>query len=400
MTLDVAGLVEHVMKAWLLLYLCQDSIALREKYHSIGKILFFLQTFLVGCWISESVWVNRILYGNEEGMVRDSSYSIVKLAVLMCCSFLAMDLFYRGRKLAKLYLLLVFYAVYEMSRMTLHSVWSVTTLSLLDHLYELIMVEVLDPERFVTIAVYLQNYSMWFFVAGYLALMYVMLKAYRRYLTDMTEHVRELEQLYDGIRGMRHDVNNYVADMEQLLCTSAGEGQLPEQVRQEAAGYLRHMQQAAARLSLQFATGNPVTDVILNRKGQICEQEHIALEGELLYPASLGIEAFDLGILLNNALDNAIEACRKIPAGGERLIRFRGYAKGRMFFVVVENSYDGHILPAGMDRLQTTKADAQSHGLGMSNMRSCVEKYYGTMQYEAGSGRFVLTIMLQGAERA
>ena len=44
MTLDVAGLVEHVMKAWLLLYLCQDSIALREKYHSIGKILFFLQT--------------------------------------------------------------------------------------------------------------------------------------------------------------------------------------------------------------------------------------------------------------------------------------------------------------------------------------------------------------------
>lgn len=65
MTLDVAGLVEHVMKAWLLLYLCQDSIALREKYHSIGKILFFLQTFLVGCWISESVWVNRILYGNE-----------------------------------------------------------------------------------------------------------------------------------------------------------------------------------------------------------------------------------------------------------------------------------------------------------------------------------------------
>ena len=111
---------------------------------------------------------------------------------------------------------------------------------------------------------------------------------YRQQLTDMTEHVRELEQLYDGIRGMRHDVNNYVADMEQLLCASAGEGQLPEQVRQEAAGYLRHMQQAAARLSLQFATGNPVTDVILNRKGQICEQEHIALEGELLYPAIMG----------------------------------------------------------------------------------------------------------------
>mgnify|MGYP007025246125 CR=1 FL=1 len=61
-----------------LMVITADSIALREKYRSIGKILFFLQTFLVGCWISESVWVNRILYGNEEGMVRDSSYSIVK----------------------------------------------------------------------------------------------------------------------------------------------------------------------------------------------------------------------------------------------------------------------------------------------------------------------------------
>jgi len=32
-------------------------------------------------------------------------------------------------------------------------------------------------------------------------------------------------------------------------------------------------------------------------------------------------------------------------------------------------------------------------------MRSCVEKYYGTMQYETDHGRFVLTIMLQGKVR-
>ena len=120
------------------------------------------------------------------------------------------------------------------------------------------------------------------------------------------------------------------------------------------------------------------------------------LEGELLFPAKLGIEAFDLGILLNNALDNAIEACRKVPEGRERLIRFRGYTKGRMYFVVVENTYDGERLPEGVDVLRTTKTDTEGHGLGMSNMRSCVEKYYGTMQYEAGSGKFVLTIMLQG----
>lgn len=62
MTLDVAGLVEHVMKAWLLLYLCQDSIALREKYHSIGKILFLtdiscrILDFGVGLGQQNTLW--------------------------------------------------------------------------------------------------------------------------------------------------------------------------------------------------------------------------------------------------------------------------------------------------------------------------------------------------------
>lgn len=493
MAWDLHSLIEYALRAWLLLYFCKDSIKVKEKYRSAGKILFFLQAFLICYWLSNSMWVDRVLYGNTDGVIMDSAYSIIKLVIVLGCSFLAMDLLYQGRRLSKLYLLLVFYAVQEMAKFTLYSAWSFTTLGLIDRLNELVMAEEIEPERFMTIAAYLQSYSMWFYTAGYLALMYGTLGAYRRYLkasgpvdeisrqglwfliltpmvtmafdvywrisfyrqqgtqvdflyekhgsmyvvvpviallclacivfsrriyselmcaeaqknsllfykqqlADMTDHVKELEQLYDGIRGMRHDVNNYVADMEQLLQDSTQGGHLPDQVRQEAAGYLCHMQQAASRLCLQFTTGNPVTDVILNRKGQICEQEHVTLEGELLFPAELKIEAFDLGILLNNALDNAIEACRKIPEDRKRQIRFEGYRKGRMYFIVVENSYDGKVLPAEADCLRTSKADTACHGFGMSNMQSCVEKYYGMMQYAAEEGRFVLTIMLQGRD--
>ena len=99
-------------------------------------------------------------------------------------------------------------------------------------------------------------------------------------------------------------------------------------------------------------------------------------------------------------MDNAIEACRKIPEDRERLIRFRGYTKGRMYFLVVENTYDGRTVSTGAEVLQTTKADKDSHGFGMRNMRSCVDRYYGTMQHEAEDGKFVLTIMLQGRTAA
>lgn len=485
----VLDLTEGLLKAGLLLFFFKDSIILKEKYRSIGRVLFFLQSFLMGQWMSHSVWLDRMLYMDASGRVNNSSYSIVKLALGFGVSFLVMDLLYQGRKIAKLYLLLVFYTVQEMSRFIVHSAWSLGTSWYIDYLCDLVEAQRMEPETFYVCSAHLQLCSYAAFAAGYLLLMYVTFRLYRRYLTgpvdeisrqglwflmlapiigmafdvlwrisffsqkgaeiefmyekhgsmyvvvpviallclmctlfsrkiysdlmrseeqkngllfyrqqmaDMTAHVKELELLYDGIRGMRHDINNYVADMEQLLWMGTQSGQMPEQIRQEAGEYLLGMQQAAARLCLQFSTGNAVTDVILNRKGQICAQEQIEMEGDLLYPAQLGIEAFDLGILLNNALDNAIEACRNIAGDRERWIRFRGYVKGRMFFLVVENSYDSRPIQSGGEALRTTKADEGNHGLGMSNMRSCVEKYYGTMQYEAQDGRFTLTLMLQG----
>ena len=491
----VLDLAEYSARAGLLLFLCKDIIMLKEKYRSVGRILFFLQAFIVSFWLSNSSWFNRLLYG-EDNLMNSSSYTIVKLVIVFLCSFAAMDVLYQGPRFAKLYLLSVYYMAQEMVRFALHSVWSFSTTAYLRRIYdrimnEGIMMEEYEIERYARMMENTQLYSIIAFSLGTWTLMYIVFRLYRKYMTipvtdmnkegiqflilmpiigmafdvswrvtlyyqhgaeieflydrhgsmyivvpviaslclfgivlsmkiyselmrseeqkknllfykqqlsDMTEHVKELEHLYDGIKAMRHDINNYVADMEQLLLLGSGGDQMPAQVRKEAEHYLQSMQLAASELSLQFSTGNPVSDVILNRKGQICAQEQIALEGELIYPMQLGIEAFDLGIVLNNALDNAIEACRKIPEELGREIRFRGYIKGRMFFLVVENTYDGTMMRIRDGELMTTKTDEEIHGLGMSNMRSCVEKYYGTMQYELGENRFILTIMLQGMQ--
>ena len=488
MTDFVLDLAEYSVRAALLLYLCRDSIMLKEKYRSIGRVLFFLQAFLVSFWLSNSEWFNRLLYG-EDALIYNSSYSIVKLCIIFLCSYIAIDVLYLGGRLAKIYLLSVYYTVQEMVRFMLHSLYSFGTTAYLNHINAQIIAGDISVDRYYELLRYMQFYGVFVFSVGTWTMMYVVFRLYRRYqtcpvnelnregvrflmlvpvigmafdvlwrvtfyyqrgaeieflydrhgsmyvvvpviavlcltgivlsrkiyselirseeqknkllfykqqLSDMTDHVRELEQLYDGIKGMRHDINNYVADMEQLLEAGTGELYISDRIRQEAGRYLQSMQRAASELSFRFSTGNPVMDVILNRKGQICTQENISLDGELLYPTKLGIEAFDLGILLNNALDNAIEACRRVSEDEHREIRFTGYAKGRMFFLVVENTYDKAVVRIDENGLRTTKADEEIHGLGMSNMRSCVEKYYGTMQYELGEAMFILTIMLQG----
>ena len=101
---------------------------------------------------------------------------------------------------------------------------------------------------------------------------------YKQQLSDMTEHVQEMERLYDGIRGMRHDMNNYIADMEQLLGISKLRGNLEENVENEAQNYLYRMQNTLDNLTLHYHTGNPVADVwkekisafrfIVTRKGR------------------------------------------------------------------------------------------------------------------------------------
>ena len=45
MTDYVLDLVEYSVRAALLLFLCKDSIMLKEKYRSVGKVLFSCRHF-------------------------------------------------------------------------------------------------------------------------------------------------------------------------------------------------------------------------------------------------------------------------------------------------------------------------------------------------------------------
>lgn len=231
---------------------------------------------------------------------------------------------------------------------------------------------------------------------------------YRQQLSDMTGHVQDMERLYDGIRGMRHDMNNYIADMEQLFLAGmrqdeqeavTGLSGSQASLEDEARHYLYRMKSALDTLTLRCNTGNPVTDVIMNRKWQECEKEGIGLTSDFLYPKKLGIEAFDLGILMNNALDNAIEACKKCVRKQSFHIRVHSYLRGRMFFLRIENDCNSAAILYTQEKdLRTTKEDEWMHGIGWKNMKSVVERYFGTMSYEVRDDVFSLTIMLQGKE--
>lgn len=105
---------------------------------------------------------------------------------------------------------------------------------------------------------------------------------------------------------------------------------------------------------------------------------------------------YDIGIILNNALDNAIEACEKVKE--ERKISLKSYEKGNLFFIEVSNNFDNITLDPETGFPVTDKKDKSIHGFGLYNIQKAAGKYMGDIDIElieAGRENFFnLTVML------
>ena len=211
---------------------------------------------------------------------------------------------------------------------------------------------------------------------------------------QMQAHIREIEQLYTGVRSMRHDMQNYLFDIKSLLAAQGvsveGEGEL--------AGYFSGIGTALDALNFYFHTGNPVTDVVLNGKYQQAKSLGIQFDSEFLFPSDYGIDVFDLSIILNNALNNALEACEVLSGSepeAERFISVTSYCKNNMFLIEVKNSFDGTVCVTEDGGLKSRKQDTHRHGLGFQNIVRCADKYLGSADYTCCDRTFTLIFMLQ-----
>ncbi len=220
-------------------------------------------------------------------------------------------------------------------------------------------------------------------------------------VSSLQEHIGEMERVYSGIRGMKHDMKNTLSLIMQL---AAGK---EEDREEELQAYLEELNQTMDRLEFRFKTGNTVVDTLLNMKYheiiQAVSDLQMDVEG-LRFPEKLFIQSYDIGIILGNALDNAMEACRKLKAkepDAEAFVRISSFQKRELFFLKVENSFDGRLVrkPQGEFPI-TDKADRENHGIGLANIKSTAEKYQGTMDFKVKDRVFILSVMMKNEGRS
>lgn len=212
-------------------------------------------------------------------------------------------------------------------------------------------------------------------------------------VSSLQEHMEEMERIYSGIRGMKHDMKNTLAVI-QRLSVEEGNGELQE--------YLSELNRGLEKLEVRFRTGNTVVDTLLNMKYHEAVRDVSGLRidaDKLLFSQGIQIHSYDIGVILGNAVDNAIEACRKLKAKepeADVFIRLSSLQKGNLLILKVENSFDGRlVLKAKEEFPATDKADRKSHGIGLANIKSTAEKYQGTMDFKVKGRVFILSVMMK-----
>ena len=141
-------------------------------------------------------------------------------------------------------------------------------------------------------------------------------------------------------------------------------------------------------------TGNDAVDALIQTKLRDVNEEIPKNKISIALPEELRIDEIDLCILIGNAIDNALEACRKITEIENRYIEIRIYPSNEQISVLVRNSRvpDEMIKKSG---LKTTKKDALLHGFGIENMRSICQKYGGDLTIEQDENNFNLWTALR-----
>ncbi len=208
-------------------------------------------------------------------------------------------------------------------------------------------------------------------VNSLLGILYPWMSHFDQEERSLNQYVEEAKARYEKTRSFRHDIKNHITVVKDLL-QNGKTGQ--------ALDYIRDLADRTEELSFPCATNNPVADILLGNKLGMAESMGIDVSCSLLLPQPCSIRDIDFCIILSNALDNAIQACKNMDARSGRYIRVTGHMQGDFILMEVENSFQGKGLVKS--------------GTGLSNIKAVAEKYHGAVSIKTRETEFVLSVLL------
>ena len=202
-------------------------------------------------------------------------------------------------------------------------------------------------------------------------------------LREESYMLQKIDEMYEDNRILRHDLKHYLVIVQGMLSNHQVE---------EAMKYLDEVIGTRFQSGQAYYTNSSIVNTVLNDKGGICLKNKIDYEVQVSGEIPEHIQ-MEIGIMLSNIIDNAIEAQLKQET---RWIRIKMAKHKGMFMIKVENYIHESVLERNPSFL-TTKKDKINHGIGIRSVKKIVKKLEGIYSCEEAGHSFITDIMLPDA---
>ena len=208
--------------------------------------------------------------------------------------------------------------------------------------------------------------------------------AYIRQLDFIANQINEQSRFTEEFHRERHDLANQLVVIRE--CVESGE-------RENAVESLNRIIKSDDNGYSISRSGNAVVDAVINFKYAAARECGIRFVLRIFIPEKLPVDQCDLGIVLGNALDSAIEAAGACPEE-DRRIEIRMGVKKDALILVVKNPYAHDLKHSEAGELLSTKKDSQRHGYGLKSIQRTVERYSGEVLIDEKNRVFCLTVIM------
>lgn len=189
------------------------------------------------------------------------------------------------------------------------------------------------------------------------------------------QHMDETILSQNKLRALRHDMNSHLIALESYFDHDDITGG-----KQYISTLVDQFQQTTPTIN----TGNNALDAILSAKRSLAESKGIAFHTSITVQKDLPIAPEDCSVIFGNALDNAIEACDRLPADAEKSINLFLQQDATSILCKITNTAP----PNTEKTFLTSKADKVNHGFGMKNIKEALEKYPSLYNFKQQENQF------------
>lgn len=187
---------------------------------------------------------------------------------------------------------------------------------------------------------------------------------------------KALEERAKEMRRFRHDVNGLLQAIEFSRFEAAEADNATDKPESPTKGAL------------------PLVDAVLQLKRRQCAQASMPFiceidDGSLAAVRYIGIDEDDLCAIVQNLLENAFEESLGVQPTSEHIIEFHMKAlSSTRLRISVRNRTASSQEPT----FQTTKQDADHHGIGLQTVRTLVREHGGSLTHDFDSDQRLLTM--------